>query len=354
MENLASRTSSAALQLRFAQNDIDTMTKREKNLWQGIDPAAQDTLGGRDYRTTSFAQELAQRGVDASELMVADHKQGQNVGGHRELAYVTGAKYTLGSPTADSTGLSNPVTLIGATPGSKLAIVRDRTGKMANVKFANIGVPLNPDGTLSTVEEWPRACEVKDPWIPGVEVFARKIYPQRHRGCFGEFVRRDEGILARIGLWPKQWSAARMFAYTAKGFHVHPPIIPEDSAAATWLRRLFIDEPENYSLRRYDDEQWDVMFFLQGRVEMILCDIRAGLPRRVMRFFIDGDNHRGNNNVGVVIPAGVAHAIRVEGAEDVIMVYGTSTVFHPEFEGRIASEIETAELPESWREFLAL
>ena len=78
---------------------------------------------------------------------------------------------------------------------------------------------------------------------------------------------------------------------------MHPPSIPEGNAA-DWLRRLFVDEPENYSLRRYDDEQWDVMFFLQGRVEMILCDIRAGLPRRVMRFFIDGDNHRSNNNVG--------------------------------------------------------
>ena len=66
--------------------------------------------------------------------------------------------------------------------------------------------------------------------------------------------------------------------------------------------------PENYSLRRYDDEQWDVMFFLQGRVEMILCDVRAGFSKRIMRFFIDGDNHRSSNNVGVVVPPGVAHA----------------------------------------------
>jgi dTDP-4-dehydrorhamnose 3,5-epimerase-like enzyme len=194
--------------------------------------------------------------------------------------------------------------------------------------------------------------ELNEAWIPGVEVFARKIHPQRHRGFFGEFVRRDEGVLSRIGLWPKQWSAARMFANTAKGFHVHPPSIPEGSAAADWLRRLFIDQPDNYSLRRYDDEQWDVMFFLQGRVEMILCDVRAGLPRRVMHFFIDGDNHPGNDNAGVVIPPGVAHAIRVEGSEDLMMVYGTSTIFHPEFEGRIASEIENAELPESWQRFL--
>jgi dTDP-4-dehydrorhamnose 3,5-epimerase-like enzyme len=165
-------------------------------------------------------------------------------------------------------------------------------------------------------------------------------------------VRRDEGILAQIGFWPKQWSAARMFANTAKGFHVHPPSVPEESVPADWLRRVFIDEPKNYSLRRYDDEQWDVMFFLQGRVEIILCDIRVGFPRRVMRFFVDGDNHRSNNNVGIVVPPGVAHAIRAEGSEDVIMVYGTSTIFHPEFEGRIASEIESAPLPEAWQKFL--
>src|SRR2546425_4632692 len=97
-----------------------------------------------------------------------------------------------------------------------------------------------------------------------------------------------------------------------------------------------------------------MMFFLQGCAEIILCDIRAGLSRRIMRFFVDGDNHRGGNNVGVVVPPGVAHAIRAEGSEDVIMVYGTSTTFRPEFEGRIASEIETAELPESWRKFLDL
>lgn len=246
------------------------MSKREENLWQGIDPVARNALSARDYRSASFAQELSQRGLDASELVGADRNQ----------------------------------------------------------------------------------REINEAWIPGVEVFARKMHRQRHRGCFGEFVRRDEGILEEIGLWPRQWSAARMFANTAKGFHVHPPSIPDGSAAADWLRRLFVDEPDDYSLRRYDDEQWDVMFFLQGRVEMILCDVRAGLVRRVMRFFIDGDNHPGNNNAGVVIPAGVAHAIRVEGAEDVIMVYGTSTIFHPEFEGRIASEIETAELPLSWQTFL--
>jgi dTDP-4-dehydrorhamnose 3,5-epimerase-like enzyme len=195
-------------------------------------------------------------------------------------------------------------------------------------------------------------AELRDAWIPGVEIFARTIYPQRHRGSFGEFVRRDEGVLARIEFWPKQWASARMFAQTAKGFHVHPPSVPERTTAEEWMRRQFVDEPENFPLRRYDEEQWDVMFFVQGRVEMLLHDVRAGMPRRTMRVWIDGDNYRSANNAGVVIPAGVAHAIRVEGSEDAIMVYGTSTSFRPEFEGRIASEIETSVLPESWQQFL--
>jgi dTDP-4-dehydrorhamnose 3,5-epimerase-like enzyme len=196
--------------------------------------------------------------------------------------------------------------------------------------------------------------ELKRVWIPGVEIFPRTIHAQRHRGSFGELARESEGILGKIGLRPKQWSAARMFANSAKGFHIHPPSIPDDTTAEKWLRRLFVTQPQNYSLRPYDREQWDLMFFLQGRAEVFLRDARAGLPERSMRFFVDGDNHRGRNNAGIVIPPGVAHAIRAEGSEDLIMVYGTTTTFRPEFEGRIASEIETAELPASWRKFLSL
>lgn len=198
----------------------------------------------------------------------------------------------------------------------------------------------------------PASAELRDIWIPGVEIFARPIHHQRHRGVFGEFARREDGVLKRIGLWPAQWANARMFAQTAKGFHVHPPFVPARTQPAAWMRRQFVEEPENYGLRRYAEEQWDVIFFVQGIAEMILRDARAGLPKRTMRFFVDGDNRPGANNVGIVVPPGVAHALRVEGSEDVIMVYGTSTSFQPDFEGRIASEIETAELPEAWERFL--
>ena len=190
-------------------------------------------------------------------------------------------------------------------------------------------------------------------WIPGVEIFRRTIHAQRHRGVFGELARRDEGMLSEIGLWPAQWATARMFAGTAKGFHVHPPVIPAGKKASEWLQKLFVTEPRAFSSRLYEQEQWDVIFFVQGLAELILRDVRAGLPRRTMRLFVDGDNHRSDHNIGIVIPPGVAHALRAEGTEDVIMVYGTSTSFRAEFEGRIASEVETSELPKSWRKFLS-
>jgi dTDP-4-dehydrorhamnose 3,5-epimerase-like enzyme len=229
----------------------------------------------------------------------------------------------------------------------KALVMRDYAPQSFADRLSAVGIEA---GQLASLDR--TAAENRENWIPGVEIFPRKIHHQRHRGVFGEFVRRDEGVLERIGFWPGQWANARMFAQTAKGFHVHPPSIPEGTKPEDWMRRLFVDEPENYALRRYAHEQWDVMFFVQGVAEMILRDVRAGLPTRTMRFFVDGDNHPGANNVGIVVPPGIAHAIRVEGSEDVIMVYGTSTSFHPEFEGRIASEIETAALPESWARFL--
>lgn len=189
-------------------------------------------------------------------------------------------------------------------------------------------------------------------WIPGVIVFPRTVYPQHCRGFFGEFARATEGPLHRIGLWPRQWAAARMFAGSAKGFHIHPPHIPEGTAPDAWFRQLYGAAPLRCGDRPYDREQWDVMFFLQGIAEMILVDERPGLERRVMRFIIWGDDLPSASNAGVVIPAGVAHAIRSASSSDLLMVYGTSTTFVPASEGRIASSVESAPLPGPWQDYL--
>lgn len=184
--------------------------------------------------------------------------------------------------------------------------------------------------------------------IPGVEVFHRRVFQQRHRGYFSEFAREGQGMPGKIGLWPKQWATALMFAGTSKGFHIHPPHIPSGASPEAWFQRLFVNEPQNFSLRPYDREQWDIMFFIQGQAEMFLIDERAGMPRKKMRFIIEGDDMPGPNNVGVVIPAGVAHAIRCASSKDLIMVYGTSTTFVPENEGRIEHGVESVQMPADW------
>ena len=140
---------------------------------------------------------------------------------------------------------------------------------------------------------------------------------------------------------------------SAKGFHIHPPHVPDGAEPSQWFRELYIDSPEDYPRRPYDCEQWDVMFFLTGICEMILVDEREGLTRRAMRFTISGDSRPGNGNVAVVIPPGVGHALRSIGNQDLIMVYGTSTTFNPDWEGRIESGVENAPLPEDWVDYLA-
>ena len=215
---------------------------------------------------------------------------------------------------------------------------------------ADLGQRLASSG-VSAGELIGQESALADSWIPGVNILPRRVFQQPHRGFFGEFAREGEGGLGEIGMWPNQWASATMSSGTAKGFHIHPPFIPDGEEPAAWFQKLFVDEPENYALRPYDKEQWDAMFFVQGRLEMLLIDERAGMERRCMRFRIDGDNLPGPNNVGVVIPAGVAHALRCADSSDLIMVYGTSTRFNPDFEGRIESGVEAAPLPEDWQDY---
>lgn len=196
-------------------------------------------------------------------------------------------------------------------------------------------------------------AELADAWIPGVEIFPRRVFQQKGRGYFAELTRLSDGVLEKIGLRPQQWASALMHRDSAKGFHIHPPYVPPGEDPALWFARMF-DCEGNYAQRHYEREQWDVMFFLTSLCEMLLVDERAGLPRRVMRLLIAGDSRPGPDNVAVVIPPGVAHALRNLGCEDLVMVYGTSTVFNPEWEGRIASEVEQSPLPAGWERYLRM
>jgi len=208
------------------------------------------------------------------------------------------------------------------------------------------------DGGVAVSEAIEHRDSLAEAWIPGVEIIPRRVFQQKGRGYFAELTRLNEGVLERIGLAPKQWASALMHRDSAKGFHIHPPHVPAGESAAGWFRKLFIAHPDEFSGRPYDREQWDVMFFLTGVCEMLLVDEREGLTRRVMRLSISGDSRPGKDNAAVVIPPGVAHALRSIGNEDMIMVYGTSTTFNPAWEGRIESGIENAPLPAEWTAYL--
>lgn len=246
-------------------------------------------------------------------------------------------------PTDESTSSS---LWAGLKDGARERLeTRDYRTNDALKRLAETGMP---GGEAAATRE-----SLAEAWIPGVELFLRTVYQQKGRGYFAELVRPGEGILGTIGLQPRQWASALMHRDSAKGFHIHPPHVPDGVPAEDWFRRLFVENPDDFPSRPYDREQWDVMFILTGLCEMILVDERAGLPRRVMRLLIAGDSRPGPDNVAVVIPPGVAHALRAIGNEDIIMVYGTSTTFNPAWEGRIASGVETAGLPPEWDHYLA-
>lgn len=217
---------------------------------------------------------------------------------------------------------------------------RDYSRASAEVRLGTGGV--NVSEAIASREELAQV------WIPGVELFPRRVFQQKERGYFAELTRLTEGRLGEIGLVPRQWASAQMHRGSAKGFHIHPPHIPAGTTPSDWFGDLYGTDSAGYDRRPYDREQWDVMFILTSICEMLLVDEREGLPRRVMRFTIHGDSLPGPDNAAVVIPPGVAHALRNIGAAELIMVYGTSTTFNPDWEGRIESGVEASCLPPDW------
>ena len=158
---------------------------------------------------------------------------------------------------------------------------RPRAAHPARLLRSNRPPNASPPPASTPAKRSPNAREIGDAWIPGVEIFPRRdlsaaaprllrrIRARRAKACSGR------SASGRSNGPPRASSPARPKASTFTRRTSPPAPTPE-----AWFRRLFIDEPANYALRPYDREQWDAMFFLQGNVEMILVDERAGLPRR--------------------------------------------------------------------------
>src|SRR5436190_17987553 len=88
----------------------------------------------------------------------------------------------------------------GLTAEARAALImRDYAPETFSQQLAGAGIEA---GQLASADR--ASAEIREAWIPGVEIFSRTVYPQRHRGSFGEFGRRDEGLLGRIGFWPAQ------------------------------------------------------------------------------------------------------------------------------------------------------
>jgi len=78
-------------------------------------------------------------------------------------------------------------------------------------------------------------------WISGVDLFPRMVHRQRMRGTFSELGRQGDGLLGKIGFWPKQWSISRMYAASPKGIHIHPPYLPEEAneSPGDYFQRIY-------------------------------------------------------------------------------------------------------------------
>ena len=81
----------------------------------------------------------------------------------------------------------------GLSPETQAALaVRDYGVRSLAERIAEVGVEA---GQLTDANR--TDPEIARAWIPGVEIFSRTIHPQRHRGLFGEFARRDEGTAGK-------------------------------------------------------------------------------------------------------------------------------------------------------------
>jgi len=117
-----------------------------------------------------------------------------------------------------------------------------------------------------TADRQPREIKViKDAWnSKASEIFRPKSFTRSGTVDFWRIcAARRRLSCADRPLAQAVVSCSDVFGNCQGAFHVHPPSIPENNDAVDWLRRLYIDEPDNYSVRSYDKEHMgrDVFLF---------------------------------------------------------------------------------------------
>jgi dTDP-4-dehydrorhamnose 3,5-epimerase len=150
---------------------------------------------------------------------------------------------------------------------------------------------------IGTVIGSPDSAEL----ITGVRVQALACYPD-DRGYFLEIQRFGHGPAAAFPAESTQVSAALTYPGALKAFHYH----------------------------LHQTDCWTVV---QGMLQVVLADLRAGSPT----FGVRNTMYVGPLRPWqVLIPPGVAHGYKVIGEREALLVYLTDKFYNPRDEGRIA------------------
>jgi len=149
-----------------------------------------------------------------------------------------------------------------------------------------------------------RVCLEKD-WFDGVELDPLKVSQSKDGGVLIEVFKKWENVLVGEDIMQVNYKEAPS-GTTVNEFHLH-------------------------------QRQTDYWFVVKGRLQVGLFDFRDRWPTyRQNMIVLLGDWDKECPPFVLKIPCGVGHAFKVEGDDDLIMVYGTSQVYNPKDEIRIS------------------
>ncbi len=141
-------------------------------------------------------------------------------------------------------------------------------------------------------------------WFDGVELDPLKVNQSKDGGILIEVFKKWENVLVGEDIMQVNFKEAPP-GTVMNEFHIH-------------------------------QRQTDYWFVVKGRLRVGLFDFRDRWPTfRQNMIVLLGDWDKKCPPFILKIPCGVGHAFKVEGDNNLIMIYGTSRVYNPEDEGRI-------------------